>query len=413
MSYPRIGPTDRAAPVITGFRDSNTLLASLLTGLASEGWIVDQSVGDVRTGTVYWLGDFDTGDWSQWSYLQGGQHISPVGAAGQDNTNTGGLGNTTLDLVTSPTRHGTGWAAKLTSMNQAWVQSLSDTGATSGNFTLSWNGSTSATIAWNETTANIGTKLNAMASVITDGGVYVNDSTSNLGSGGSLPGKTIYIIFKTPGTHSAFTVGNNTVAGGTPTITTGTTLGVPDQTFITSTTTESTTHTAIGDDTYYGFSIYVPSSTQGQFVPEADTSNGYFETINPIGEQLGGAIDTAGSDGASVTNPKLSVTLNVDANGNFVYFGNGGARWLDSSILAFDTWIDIVIHVKWQADATGIFEVWKNGTKVYSINHATAFVGGKTATEFDLMNYHAASSNTMTWYMDEMRIGDSYSAVAP
>src|SRR6266567_7942621 len=84
MSYPRIGPTDRAAPVITGFRDSNTLLASLLTGLASEGWIVDQSVGDVRSGTVYWTGDYSTGNWEQYNGAQAGNTITPAKATGWD-----------------------------------------------------------------------------------------------------------------------------------------------------------------------------------------------------------------------------------------------------------------------------------------------------------------------------------------
>jgi len=80
-------------------------------------------------GTVYWSGDFSTGDWSQYPFLQAGQHDSPEGTYWQDNNQTNSLGNTALDLVTSPTRHGTGYSAKLTTMNQAAVQQLADAGA--------------------------------------------------------------------------------------------------------------------------------------------------------------------------------------------------------------------------------------------------------------------------------------------
>ena len=355
-----------------------------------------------RTGTVYWTGDFSTGDWSQWGNPQAGKSISPSGIWGNE-PNTPYNGNASLAIVTSPVRHPGGHAVQLVTGNRSDIQTLRAAGAASGSFALDWAGSTSALINWNDTAATIQSKLNAMPAVSAAGGVIVDAPLADgTAPNGPLNTTTQYIMFNAAGPHAAFTISNSTLVGATPSISFG--VSAPnyphdDASIIVNT---SDTHASAGQSTYYGFSMYVPSSTNGQWVDNDGAMNIFWE-VQGQGNTLSMGVDTARSDGFSASNPGFYLT------GDWA----GSPRWVDSSPMQYDTWTDFVIRIRWSYDDSGVIEICKNGTNVYSNVSTPTLAPNQSRLYMQAMNYHQPSPNVISYYLAEHRIGDSYSAVAP
>lgn len=95
-------------------------------------------------------------------------------------------------------------------VNVPEVQSLIATSASSGTFTLTFDGDTTAAINWNDSAATVGTRLNALASITTAGGVTC--------SGGALPGTAVTITFNVAGRRNLITA-TSSLVGGVPVIT--------------------------------------------------------------------------------------------------------------------------------------------------------------------------------------------------
>ena len=109
--------------------------------------------------------------------------------------------------------------------------------------------------------------------------------------------------------------------------------------------------------------------------------------------------------------PRLYCKLTTGSSGQFL---DGDAdKWTDAaSSFLYDQWVDLVVHVKWTASGSGIFDVYKNGARVYSL------IGVRTlpsvaGTYQELMNYHAPTQNTIIEYAGGLAVGPSYASVDP
>lgn len=129
-----------------------------------------------------------------------------------------GVSNDPRLLVGSPSKPGTivakvtGWDGKKRVKEYtgaggvAEVQTLTVTGTpTGGNVVVNYEGE-SATIAWNSTSAQAQTALNAMNSLAADGGVTV--------TGGALPGTPLVVTFNQTGARFNLSVQQNNLTGG-------------------------------------------------------------------------------------------------------------------------------------------------------------------------------------------------------
>lgn len=102
-------------------------------------------------------------------------------------------------------------------------QTVSITGATAGTFTLTLEGQTTGTIAWNATASTVQTALEGLPS-INPGDVVV--------TGGALPTTNVVVSFqgaRTGQVVGALTIGSGSLTGGTPTVA-QTTAGGPGAT---------------------------------------------------------------------------------------------------------------------------------------------------------------------------------------
>ena len=73
--------------------------------------------------------------------------------------------------------------------------------------------------------------------------------------------------------------------------------------------------------------------------------------------------------------------------------------------------MDLVVHVKWTI-RRGIFEVFKDGTKVYSLTGVRT-LPSVSGTYQELMNYHAPTHGTIIYYAWGLAVGPSYASVDP
>ena len=91
--------------------------------------------------------------------------------------------------------------------------------------------------------------------------------------------------------------------------------------------------------------------------------------------------------------------------------------------IAYDQWVNFTIHVYWATDSTGYFEVYENGklmtltgdsvpsfsgTRVNGPNYG---VSNQMVSEFDW--YRGPSDLPSLLYLDNLKIGDTYSGVQP
>jgi hypothetical protein len=176
-------------------------------------------------------------------------------------------------------------------------------------------------------------------------------------------------------------------------------------------------HGLPGQAAYYGWSSYFPSSNKGNWTPNSWDWNTFQEFIHPnsnFSVPAGMGINT-GVYG--VDYPHINWSLNVGSDGS--QGDRAGGYWEDPKPMVYDTWYDFVIHVKWTTGTTGVAELWINGVQVMRIvNHRTlpniaSSWGPGDGVNLEMMNYHGPNPHTLTILLDQVRIGSSYSAVAP
>jgi hypothetical protein len=176
-------------------------------------------------------------------------------------------------------------------------------------------------------------------------------------------------------------------------------------------------HGLPGQDAYYGWSSYFPLSNKGNWTPNSWDWNTFQEFIHPnsnFSVPAGMGINT-GVYG--VDYPHINWSLNVASDGS--QGDRAGGYWEDPNPMVYDTWYDFVMHVNWASDSTGLIELWMNGTKVVGItghrtlpNIASSWRPGD-GLNLEMMNYHGPNPHTLTILLDQVRVGSSYSAVAP
>jgi hypothetical protein len=178
------------------------------------------------------------------------------------------------------------------------------------------------------------------------------------------------------------------------------------------------THSAPGEDTYYGWSVYFPSSNSGNWATNNDW-NLFLELMqsSPFCQGFQFGIDTQNSvtqPGVyyDTVNPAIYGEMMTDSNG--VYGTYPQYRWEDSATtFPYDQWIGFVVHVKWASDTTGTFEIWKNGVKVLALNNVRTLCSGASGFVTIIMNYRQAWTRPTTHLIGDLRVGSSYSAVEP
>jgi hypothetical protein len=183
--------------------------------------------------------------------------------------------------------------------------------------------------------------------------------------------------------------------------------------------------THIGDELWYGFSIFLPKSFVPGNVWEIVTQ--WHGTPNNGNESLGRlnpplSLATWKSD---VTRGHWSLFCLWDADrvtSPGVYETDGSKLW-DLGPWATDEWTDWVFHIKWSYSSDGIMQVWKNGVQVVNYKGPNTYnddVGpylkmgvykgwGDRNSPIDVVTER-------TLWHDEIRIagaGGSYEMVAP
>lgn len=163
---------------------------------------------------------------------------------------------------------------------------------------------------------------------------------------------------------------------------------------------DRTHYDLVGDEWYYGFSIYLPSSTY----------NPYAGAFNYMAELHG---DTSG---------QAPVKLNLNGATNrwstelhvldVAPAGAWNPTYLrDIGPVTFNAWTDFTWHVKWATGSTGIVEMWMNGNLVSSFTGPTW--GAMSYVKRALGCYRQDSLPPFVLFVDQYKVGDTYSIVQP
>ena len=169
---------------------------------------------------------------------------------------------------------------------------------------------------------------------------------------------------------------------------------------------EQPSPSVLGRDTYLGLSVYFP--TGFAFEPPTGTVNPrwnvFGEWHHDSGPQTQSPIHLVVDNSQSP--PRFSADL-YNSTG-FVeayraFFGN----------VVYGRWVDFVVRVLWKSDNTGIVEGWMDGVKKFSSGPIRTW-----NTQYNYVYpmagfYRDAFASTDVMYVDEFKIGTSYSSVAP
>ncbi len=173
----------------------------------------------------------------------------------------------------------------------------------------------------------------------------------------------------------------------------------------------------VGDEVWYGFSVYIPTTWTDDGTGNQSTSiQQLHDTPDP---------DASGNiDWSKGRAPILSFQFD-GSNWMFVSMSGGPYpatpvwhSW-NGGAVAKGAWTDFVVHAKWYNDSRGVLQIWKNGTQVVNAT-------GPNTLENVLPAYFKLGIHKWIWntpsvtsrtaYYDALRIagaGGSYSAVAP
>jgi hypothetical protein len=165
----------------------------------------------------------------------------------------------------------------------------------------------------------------------------------------------------------------------------------------------------LGMERYYGFAFYLPADWQfvnqnfniQQFIGNASgCAGGQPITMTHIyGHELDTRI-TTGPDGCTRAHQYFTVTTNVTAG----------------------VWHRVVIHGKWAADNTGIFEFWFDGIRTVSQVNVPTIPNDDTVFNLAVGNYSngwhddgmmVGTQNIRDIYVDQIRVTDNYAEADP
>jgi hypothetical protein len=76
-------------------------------------------------------------------------------------------------------------------------------------------------------------------------------------------------------------------------------------------------------------------------------------------------------------------------------------------------WNDMVYHIRFAADSSGLVEIWMNGQRVVRSPGPTASARGRDQFYHKLGLYRDRMSEPMTIYIDNYAVGESFEAVDP
>jgi hypothetical protein len=174
-----------------------------------------------------------------------------------------------------------------------------------------------------------------------------------------------------------------------------------------------------GAERWYGMKVFLPSSYAKDPVPESifqwhNTPNfnagedwGSYKKNNPWRlETNNGRLRFVHQFNTVASDPKSSVS----------------SRSYDLGEYKLGEWINFVVHYKATHTSDGILEMWKNGTKVLTINGPGVYYNDETGPYFKMGIYKWGWSGTgstvseRTLYWDDVKIGNqnsSYNEVAP
>jgi hypothetical protein len=76
-------------------------------------------------------------------------------------------------------------------------------------------------------------------------------------------------------------------------------------------------------------------------------------------------------------------------------------------------WVDLVWHVRFATDATGLVEIWMDGKHVVRCPGATASPGGEAAFYHKVGLYRDRMAEPMTIWLDDYALGRSFAEVDP
>lgn len=157
----------------------------------------------------------------------------------------------------------------------------------------------------------------------------------------------------------------------------------------------------LNQDRWYGFSLYLKDWS------DDDATESVFQW-HPDNE-FGTASMALWTSGGRFTFVTSNDNISTSATNQYVDIGP----------VISNQWIDIVIHIRWATDTTGLLQVWKNGTQVINrINVKTAAVASYFKLGINKFGWLLQESGVTkrVLYYDEMRIGNAnatYSDVAP
>jgi polysaccharide lyase-like protein len=169
-------------------------------------------------------------------------------------------------------------------------------------------------------------------------------------------------------------------------------------------------HGSQGGEMWYGWSLLIPTDY-------ADPPGDQFQILAQWHQQPDRALP--GERPKRMGPPPLTLHLVTDAGRHVLLLigqasSTGAPRTLGARPIRLGTWIDLVFHIRWSTGRDGFVEAWLDGRP---------FTGGKkyeptlyspVSNYLRLGLYRGKGVPTVNRvYYDEVRLGDSYQAVAP
>lgn len=167
------------------------------------------------------------------------------------------------------------------------------------------------------------------------------------------------------------------------------------------------THGSQGGEMWYGWSLFLPA---GYTDPPGDQ----FQMLSQWHQQLPASAGR-GLKGA----PPIALHLVPNDRGHaLVLIGQptptGSPRTLGEGQIRPDAWTDLIVHIKWSTGKDGFVEAWRDGHPFTKGKMYGPTLYSPVSNYWRLGLYrHKGASTTNTVYYDEVRVGDSYQAVAP
>ena len=170
------------------------------------------------------------------------------------------------------------------------------------------------------------------------------------------------------------------------------------------------------NEVYYGFSIMIDSNyvdTAFNVICQWQDLPNYIQAKNwqptPVLHGSSPPVHVA------YVNNTLELKMNDNPNSDKENFRIGDAVPINKGL-----WYDLVFHIFWCDDSSGYIEMWLNGNYVTPFNgtdhkyyHRNLFTRDGNYFKFGQYRGHINPEHTNIIYLDELKIGSSYSEVAP